>query len=77
MDQEILLLWLAAGHHETSVSEGRRRERRRGLWQPRFWEHTIETEEDFERHFDYVHYNPVKRGYVACPSEWGPSSFRR
>ncbi len=44
---------------------------------PRFWEHTIEVEEDFERHFDYVHYNPVKHGYVRCPHQWPHSSFHR
>src|SRR5258708_995062 len=30
------------------------------LWQSRFWEHTIRDEEDFSRHVDYIHYNPVK-----------------
>jgi len=37
----------------------------RGIWQRRFWEHVIRDERDFERHVDYIHYNPVKHGYVA------------
>jgi putative transposase len=69
--------WLAAGNPEQPVSKGRQRERRRGVWVPRFWEHTIRDEQDFRRHLDYIHYNPVKHGYVSCPHAWGPSSFHR
>ncbi len=32
---------------------------------------------DFERHFDYVHYNPVKHGLSPCPRDWPHSSFHR
>ena len=45
------------------------------LWQKRFWEHTIRDELDFERHLDYIHYNPVKHGLVASPEDWEHSSF--
>ncbi len=45
--------WLQLGHSETRMTSGRQRERRRGVWQPRFWEHTIDTDDDFERHFGY------------------------
>jgi putative transposase len=34
------------------------------VWQPRFWEHFIRDKEDLRRHLDYIHYNPVKHGYV-------------
>jgi REP-associated tyrosine transposase len=47
------------------------------VWQPRFWEHTLEDEEDLESHFDYVHYNPMKHGYVKRLAEWPWSSFHR
>src|ERR1700693_3421109 len=30
------------------------------LWQRRYWEHTIRDENDFTRHADYIHFNPVK-----------------
>jgi putative transposase len=47
------------------------------IWQRRFWEHTINDEEDFEMHLDYIHYNPVKHGYVDRPADWAWSSFQR
>ena len=47
------------------------------LWQPRFWEHTIRDADDFARHMDYIHYNPVRHGLVAAPSQWPHSSFAR
>ena len=47
------------------------------VWQRRLWEHTIRDASDFSRHVDYVHYNPVKHGYVAAPVDWPYSSFHR
>lgn len=46
-----------------------------GLWQRRFWEHQIRDERDFERHADYIHWNPVKHGYVKIVALWPYSSF--
>jgi putative transposase len=69
--------FLAAGGIDWSVSDGKRQEGRRGVWQRRFWEHVIEDEDDFEKHFDYIHYNPVKHQLANCPSDWEPSSFHR
>jgi putative transposase len=46
------------------------------LWQRRFWEHTIRSEIDFERHVDYVHFNPVKHRLVSRALEWPYSSFQ-
>ncbi len=37
------------------------------LWQHRFWDHMIRNERDYENHFDYIHYNPVKHGLVPKP----------
>ncbi len=48
-----------------------------GLWQRRFWEHQIRDEADFERHANYLHWNPVKHGYVPRVSDWPWSSFHR
>ncbi len=45
------------------------------VWQRRFWEHTIQDERDFQRHLDYIHYNPVKHGLTTCPHLWAHSSF--
>ncbi len=46
-------------------------------WQSRYWEHTIRDDLDWQRHMDYIHYNPVKHGYVTSPCDWLYSSFQR
>ena len=67
----------AAGGKERHQSGGRQRDGRRGVWQPKFWEHTILDEDDFDRHMDYVHFNPVKHGLAPSPADWDASSFHR
>ncbi len=47
------------------------------VWQKRFWEHQIRDDEDFRRHVEYIHYNPVKHGHATRPAEWPWSSFHR
>jgi putative transposase len=47
------------------------------LWQRRFWEHSIRDDNDFIRHVEYIHYNPVKHGLVSTPYNWPYSSFHR
>ena len=47
------------------------------LWQSRYWEHTIRDEEDYENHVNYIHYNPVKHGYVKNVKDWPYSSFHQ
>jgi REP-associated tyrosine transposase len=47
------------------------------LWQRRYWEHTIRNSGDFERHVDYIHFNPVKHGLVSRVRDWPFSSFHR
>ena len=49
----------------------------RGIWQRRFWEHLIHDENDFIRHVDYVHWNPMKHGLVTTLAEWPYSTFHR
>lgn len=53
------------------------RRRELGLWQRRFWEHQIRDEGDLARHVDYIHWNPVKHGYVEAVRDWPYSSFHR
>jgi putative transposase len=57
------------------VSVKRHRNGEYALWQRRFWEHTIRNENDFERHVDYVHFNPVKHRLVSRVRDWPYSSF--
>jgi putative transposase len=45
------------------------------LWQRRFWEHLIRDDDDFARHADYIHHNPVKHRLVANPFDWRLSSI--
>jgi len=40
------------------------------VWQHRFWDHVIRDQEDFNRHIDYVHFNPVKHGLVRDPFKY-------
>lgn len=67
--------YLAAGGPEAAVTSGQARKGLRGVWQQRFWEHTIRNERDFQRHMDYIHYNPVKHGHTVCPHAWAWSTF--
>lgn len=45
------------------------------LWQKRFWNHVIRDETDLENHLHYIHYNPVKHGYVKNMDAWKHSSY--
>jgi putative transposase len=47
----------------------------RGIWQRRFWEHLIRDDRDFQRHVDYLHWNPVKHGCSRRVVDWPHSSF--
>lgn len=47
------------------------------FWQRRFWEHQLRDERDYERHVDYLHYNPVKHGLVSQVAEWPHSTFHQ
>ena len=40
-------------------------------------EHTLRDQDDFSRHLDYIHFNPVKHGYAPRVQDWPYSSFRR
>ena len=49
----------------------------RGIWQRRFWEHAIRNDEDYAAHIDYIHFNPVKHGWVGRVVDWPYSTFHR
>ncbi len=48
-----------------------------GIWQRRFWEHTIRDERDYRSHVEYCWGNPVKHGLVEHPADWPYSSIHR
>lgn len=47
------------------------------LWQRRYWEHQIRDDVDYEKHMDYLHYNPVKHHLVKQVKDWPYSTFHR
>ena len=49
----------------------------RGIWQRRYWEHTILDDRDYALHMDYTHFNPVKHGLVSHAAAWPLSTFHR
>ncbi len=59
------------------IRDSRLAKRERGIWQRRYWEHQIRDEADLQAHVDYLHFNPVKHGYVRCVADWPFSSFHR
>lgn len=69
--------YLGSGGREASVPEGQKKRRLHGVWQQKFWEHTIKDAKDYNMHLDYIHTNPVRHGYVEKPKDWPWSSFNR
>lgn len=75
LKKEFTKSFLERGGLERWVSPSKRSDRRSGVWQRRFMEHLIRDELDFERHCDYLCYNPVTHGHAACPHQWHASTF--
>ena len=75
--EEFTSAWLARGLREAQVTPAQAAKGERGIWQPRFWEHTIEDEEDLDRCVDYIHWNPRKHELVKRVRDWPWSSFHR
>jgi putative transposase len=69
--------YLQAGGVEGTRNQSRIDQGERAVWQRRFWEHTIESEEELDQCVDYTHYNPAKHGYVTRVCEWKWPSFHR
>lgn len=59
------------------LTASRVKHRETTIWQRRFWEHLIRDEADFQRHVDYIHFNPVKHGLVNRLRDWPYSTFHR
>jgi putative transposase len=75
--EEFTRAYLAGGAAEAPRSQSRLRQGERGVWQRRYWEHTVRDEEDLKRCVDYIHWNPKKHGYAANVRDWPWSSFHR
>lgn len=59
------------------VTESRKTKGERGIWQRRYWEHLLRDDDDFGRHVDYIHANPVKHGHAKSAADWPFSSYHR
>lgn len=57
------------------IPVSRQGKRERGVWQRRYWEHQIRDQDDMLRHVEYIHYNPVKHGWVTRAADWPHSTL--
>ena len=49
----------------------------KGVFQRRYFEHTICSQEELNNHINYIHYNPVKHGHAKNVKDWKYSSFHK
>jgi putative transposase len=47
---------------------------RRKVWYS-YWDHCVRDERDYWTKFNYIHYNPIKHGYVKNLDKWEFSSY--
>jgi putative transposase len=59
------------------MNDSKLKHRESTVWQRRFWEHQIRSKDAYQAYTDYVHYNPVKYGYVKRVLDWPYSTFHR
>lgn len=64
-------------HREGWMNATKTQRRESTCWQRRYWEHQIRNEQDYRRHMDYLHYNPVKHQLVKHVKDWPYSTFHR
>lgn len=83
-DEDFSSRWKAIKtHFSKSLPKDERRSQiqhkrgERGIWQRRFWEHAIRDDNDYEKHMDYLHFNPVKHGWAKNVIDWPYSSFHK
>ncbi len=59
------------------MNDSRIKHREFTIWQRRFWEHQVRDDDEYRVYMDYIHYNPVKHGYVKRVLDWPYSTFHR
>jgi REP-associated tyrosine transposase len=69
--------YIRGGGAESRQTKSRVAHGQRGIWQRRFWEHTVRDESDLKNCVDYIHWNPVKHKLVRRVQDWPWSSFHR
>jgi len=61
---------MVKGRSSRMINKGR-------LWQKGFYDVTLYSEDKFRQKFNYIHYNPVKRGLVKRAEDYQFSSAMR
>lgn len=56
---------------------GYKNKREKGIFQHRYFEHTILSEDDLYKHFDYIHHNSVNHNLVQNVKDWEYSSIHK
>ncbi len=62
---------------DLQLSESKLKKGKKGVWQRRYWEHTIRDENDLYKHLDYIHFNPVKHKLVSSLMDYKYSTFEK
>ena len=57
------------------LSESKIKKGEKGVWQRRYWEHTIRNEKDLHKHLDYIHFNPIKHNIITALNDYKYSTF--
>ncbi len=60
---------------KAEISHAKHRRGHAGIWQERFYEHTIRDEKDWLDKMAYIKHNPFKHGLVENDNEWEYTSF--
>lgn len=55
--------------HAENLSASKQRRNERGIWQRRFYEHTVRDETDLQHRADYIHSNPIKQKMSRAKTE--------
>ena len=60
-----------------ALTKSQIKHRESGVWQRRYFEHTIRNQDDLNYLTDYIHYNPVKHNLTMSAKQWRYSSFMK
>jgi len=63
------------GEAKAEISTSKYKRSHAGIWQERFYEHTIRDEKDWLEKMEYIHYNPLKHELVEDIKDWKYTSF--
>jgi putative transposase len=60
---------------KTNLSSSKYKRSHAGIWQERYYEHTIRNEKDLLEKMEYIKNNPIKHALVDNINDWKYSSF--